>query len=108
MIALRELALRRTADRVDDRMPFSVDVRERRNLAYRDAILLCIGHNTGSEKLVRAAASGSAPLGGVWHAVYCGNASAAPTARKTTPRNFKRPAINQRSWVQEPPPFQSR
>lgn len=32
----------------------------------RDAILLCIGHNTGSEKLVRAAAR----LGSVWHAVY--------------------------------------
>ena len=36
----------------------------------RDAILLCIGHNTGSEKLVRAAARLAARLGSVWHAVY--------------------------------------
>ncbi|GHL23966.1 hypothetical protein ECZU25_07790 [Escherichia coli] len=36
----------------------------------RDAILLCIGHNTGSEKLVRAAARLASRLGSVWHAVY--------------------------------------
>lgn len=36
----------------------------------RDAILLCIGHNTGSEKLVRTAARLAARLGSVWHAVY--------------------------------------
>ncbi|ECT7399961.1 two-component system sensor histidine kinase KdpD [Salmonella enterica] len=36
----------------------------------RDAILLCIGHNTGSEKLVRTAARLASRLGSVWHAVY--------------------------------------
>ena len=36
----------------------------------RDAILLCIGHQTGSEKLVRTAARLAAKLGSVWHAVY--------------------------------------
>ena len=32
--------------------------------------LLCIGHNTGSEKLVRTASRLAARLGSVWHAVY--------------------------------------
>ncbi|MCP1690478.1 two-component system sensor histidine kinase KdpD [Citrobacter farmeri] len=71
LIALRELALRRTADRVDDQMrawrgrPGGEKVWH-----TRDAILLCIGHNTGSEKLVRTAARLASRLGSVWHAVY--------------------------------------
>lgn len=69
LIALRELALRCTADRVDDQMQ-----------AYRhsgepvwhtrDAILVCIGPGSGNEKLVRVAARLASRLGCVWHAVY--------------------------------------
>ncbi len=67
LIALRELALRRTADRVDEQMRAWRDRQGQEKVWHtRDAILLCIGHNTGSEKLVRAAAR----LGSVWHAVY--------------------------------------
>lgn len=36
----------------------------------RDGLLLCIGHNTGNEKLVRTAARLAAKFGSVWHAVY--------------------------------------
>lgn len=36
----------------------------------RDAILLCIGHGSGNEKLVRTAARLAAKFGSVWHAVY--------------------------------------
>ena len=71
LIALRELALRRTADRVDEQMrAWRGHPSEEKVWHTRDAILLCIGHNTGSEKLVRAAARLASRLGSVWHAVY--------------------------------------
>ena len=71
LIALRELALRRTADRVDDQMRAWRDTQGQDKVWHtRDAILLCIGHQTGSEKLVRSAARLAARLGSAWHAVY--------------------------------------
>ncbi|QWA11333.1 two-component system sensor histidine kinase KdpD [Sodalis ligni] len=71
LFALRELALRRTADRVDLQMRAWRDVQGREKVWHtRDAILLCIGNNAGSEKLVRTAARLAAKLGSVWHAVY--------------------------------------
>jgi two-component system sensor histidine kinase KdpD len=71
LIALRELALRRTADRVDDQMRAWRDNQGQEKVWHtRDAILLCIGHNSGNEKLVRTAARLAAKLGSVWHAVY--------------------------------------
>lgn len=71
LIALRELALRRTADRVDEQMRAWREIKGQEKVWHtRDAILLCIGHNTGSEKLVRTAARLAARLGSVWHAVY--------------------------------------
>jgi two-component system sensor histidine kinase KdpD len=71
LIALRELALRRTADRVDDQMRAWRDNQGQEKVWHtRDAILLCIGHNAGNEKLVRTAARLAAKLGSVWHAVY--------------------------------------
>ncbi|WP_058911744.1 two-component system sensor histidine kinase KdpD [Entomohabitans teleogrylli] len=71
LIALRELALRRTADRVDDQMRAWRDNQGQEKVWHtRDAILLCIGHGPGNEKLVRTAARLAARLGSVWHAVY--------------------------------------
>jgi len=71
LFALRELALRRTADRVDDQMRAWRDRQGRDKVWHtRDAILLCIGDDTGSEKLVRTAARLAARLGSEWHAVY--------------------------------------
>ena len=57
LLALRELALRRTADRVDE----DVQQYRREQLVTpvwqtRDALLVCIGAGAGSEKLVRTAA----------------------------------------------------
>ncbi len=49
LIALRELALRRTADRVDEQMRAGATAEAEKVWHTRDAILLCIGHNTGSE-----------------------------------------------------------
>ncbi|ALR75996.1 two-component system sensor histidine kinase KdpD [[Enterobacter] lignolyticus] len=70
LIALRELALRRTADRVDDQMREWRGQGEERVWHTRDAILLCVGHSSGNEKLVRTAARLAAKFGSVWHAVY--------------------------------------
>ncbi|AOE39411.1 MULTISPECIES: two-component system sensor histidine kinase KdpD [Pantoea] len=71
LFALRELALRRTADRVDDQMRAWRDQQGRERVWHtRDAILLCIGDDSGSEKLVRTAARLAARLGSEWHAVY--------------------------------------
>ncbi|MGE9727249.1 ATP-binding protein [Cronobacter sakazakii] len=71
LIALRELALRRTADRVDDQMRAWRDRQGQEKVWHtRDAILLCIGQGAGNEKLVRTAARLGAGLGSVWHAVY--------------------------------------
>ena len=71
LFALRELALRRTADRVDDQIRAWRDAsgREEKVWHTRDAILLCIGSGTGSEKLVRIAARLAARLGSEWHAI---------------------------------------
>ncbi|MFB9242640.1 DUF4118 domain-containing protein [Massilia antarctica] len=71
LIALRELALRRTADRVED------DVR-----AYRieqsigtvwktgGALLACVGPRADAEHVVRSTARLAGQLGADWHAVY--------------------------------------
>jgi two-component system sensor histidine kinase KdpD len=71
LIALRELALRRTADRVDREV-----LQYRRSLAparvwqTREALLLCVGPDDGSEKLVRATARMAAQLGVPWHCIH--------------------------------------
>ncbi len=71
LIALRELALRRTADRVDD------DVRAYRVEQSIDpvwssgaALLACIGPGADAERVVRSAARLAGQLGAGWHAVY--------------------------------------
>ncbi|MCS3432090.1 two-component system sensor histidine kinase KdpD [Klebsiella sp. BIGb0407] len=71
LIALRELALRRTADRVDEQMRAWRETQGQEKVWHtRDAILLCIGHNAGNEKLVRTAARLAAKLGSAWYAIY--------------------------------------
>lgn len=71
LIALRELALRCTADRVDEQMRAWRDRQGMEKVWHtRDAILLCVGHSGDNEKLVRTAARLATRLGSVWHAVY--------------------------------------
>jgi two-component system sensor histidine kinase KdpD len=71
LIALRELALRRTADRIDD------DVRAYRVEKSIDAIwktgaalLACVGPRPGCDHVVRSAARLAGQLGTGWHAIY--------------------------------------
>ncbi len=71
LLALRELALRRTADRVDDQMQAwrrqSTGQAVWRN---REALLACVGPGPGGEKLVRSCARLAAQLELPWHAVH--------------------------------------
>lgn len=71
LYALRELALRRTADRVDEQIKNWRDAsgREEKVWHTRDAILLYIGEGSGNEKLVRIAARLALKLGCEWHAI---------------------------------------
>lgn len=71
LLALRELALRRTADRVDDEMQAW---RKRSSVQAvwpnREALLACIGAGDSGEKVVRACARLAAQLDVPWHAVH--------------------------------------
>jgi two-component system, OmpR family, sensor histidine kinase KdpD len=71
LIALRELALRRTADRVDGEM---LQYRQRQAVSSlwqtRESLLVCIGPAIGDEKIVRSAARSAGKLNVPWHAVY--------------------------------------
>jgi two-component system sensor histidine kinase KdpD len=71
LIALRELSLRRTADRVDDQMR---TYRRERSIdtvwQTKESLLVCVGPEPGGEKLVRTASRMAAQLDVDWHAVY--------------------------------------
>jgi len=79
LIALRELALRRTADRVDDEM---LAYRRETSVATvwqtRDALLVCIGSGTGAERLVRTGARLAGRLEAPWHAVHVHTQTSGP------------------------------
>ena len=71
LLALRELALRRTADRVDtDMLSYRRGLKSTGVWPAREALLACVGPRGQGEKLVRAAARLAAQLGAPWHAVY--------------------------------------
>jgi two-component system sensor histidine kinase KdpD len=71
LMALRELALRRTADRVEDDVQA---YRSRKSIERvwktEDSLLCCIGPGAGGEDTVRSAARLAAQLGVGWTAVY--------------------------------------
>ncbi len=71
LIALRELALRRTADRVDAQMrEYRADRSIDRVWQTRDRVLVCVGPGPESSALVRAAARLAGSLRADWIAVY--------------------------------------
>ncbi|HRZ07642.1 MAG TPA: hypothetical protein P5102_16150, partial [Candidatus Competibacteraceae bacterium] len=69
LIALRELALRRTADRVDDQMQ-SYQRQAGGVPSLREALLVCVGPGFGNDALVRAASRLASKLDCEWHALY--------------------------------------
>jgi two-component system sensor histidine kinase KdpD len=71
LIALRELALRRTADRVDAQMrEYRADRSIQRIWQARDRLLVCVGPGPEAPILVRAAARLASSLKADWLAVY--------------------------------------
>lgn len=71
LLALRELALRRTADRVDNEvLAYRREKSVSRVWPTRDSLLVCVSPGSGGEKLVRAAARLAAQSEQPWHAIY--------------------------------------
>jgi two-component system, OmpR family, sensor histidine kinase KdpD len=71
LMALRELALRRTADRVEgDVQAYRVDKSIESVWKTANALLTCVGPDAGAERVVRAAARLAGQLSAEWHAVY--------------------------------------
>ncbi|MDL2355506.1 MAG: two-component system sensor histidine kinase KdpD [Pseudomonadota bacterium] len=71
LIALRELALRRTADRIEDdvrayRVEQSIDTIWKTGAA----LLACVGPRSGCDQVVRSTARLAGQLGTDWHAIY--------------------------------------
>lgn len=75
LIALRELALRRTAERIDaQREEFDTSEGTRDRLPVADKIMVCIGPEPLSAKLVRTTKRMASALKTPWIAVYVENA----------------------------------
>ncbi|MGO9512283.1 MAG: two-component system sensor histidine kinase KdpD [Steroidobacteraceae bacterium] len=71
LMALRELALRRTADRVEgDVQAYRVDKSIESVWKTATAFLTCVGPDPGAERVVRAAARLASQLSADWHAIY--------------------------------------
>ena len=71
LMALRELALRRTADRIlGDVQAYRVDRAIGSEWKTATALLTCVGPEPGAERVVRAAARLASQLNSGWHAVY--------------------------------------
>ena len=71
LLALRELTLRRTADRVDDQMrAYRRGVAGRPVWPNREALLAAVGPGAHAEKVVRSAARMATQLDVPWHAVH--------------------------------------
>jgi two-component system sensor histidine kinase KdpD len=71
LMALRELALRRTADRVEgDVQAYRIDKSIDSVWKTDAALLTCVGPGVGAERVVRAAARLAGQLNADWHAIY--------------------------------------
>lgn len=71
LTALREIALRRTADRVDDQMRAYMETRAITGpWAAKERLLVCVSPGALSERLVRTARRLAAELDADWYAMY--------------------------------------
>ncbi len=71
LLALRELALRRTADRVDGQMQaYRREYRDAKVWPNRESLLACVGPGGNGDKVVRSAARLARQLDLDWHAVH--------------------------------------
>jgi two-component system sensor histidine kinase KdpD len=87
LIALRELALRRTADRVDEQMQlYRQDKGITKIWPAGERILVCVGHNPRSIRLIHAARRLAAGLRAEWIAVHV----EAPSRVRSSESDIKR------------------
>jgi two-component system sensor histidine kinase KdpD len=87
LMALRELALRRTADRVeDDVQAYRTDKSIERVWKTEDSLLCCIGPGPGAEDVVRSASRLATQIGVGWTAVYVET----PALQRLPPRERER------------------
>ena len=114
LIALRELALRRTADRVDDEMQaYRRDAVDRAGLADREALLVCIGPRRARRAAWCAARRAwRRQLDVPWHAVYVETPACSAWPRRGAQRILRRaqagagagrrarPRCRRRAWPQ--------
>lgn len=71
LVALRELALRRTADRVDDEVRLYRRERSGEGIwPIRERLLACMSPAPGSDRVLRSASRMAAALNAEWHAVF--------------------------------------
>ncbi len=71
LIALRELALRRTAERIgDDMQAYRIEKSISPLWKTGVALLACVGPRPGGEQVIRSAARLAGQLNAQWHAVY--------------------------------------
>src|SRR6202042_3698422 len=71
LMALRELALRRTADRIEgDVQAYRVDQSIESVWKTGTSLLTCVGPDADAERVVRAAARLAGQLNTEWHAIY--------------------------------------
>ncbi|MDO8654744.1 MAG: two-component system sensor histidine kinase KdbD, partial [Undibacterium sp.] len=71
LIALRELALRRTADRVeDDVQAYRIEKSISAVWKTDASMLACVGPHPGADHLIRSAARLAGQMNTVWHAIY--------------------------------------
>lgn len=90
LLALRELALRRTADRVDGEVQAYRRVASVQSVwPNREALLACIGPGDGGEKIIRSCSRLAGQLGVQWHAVYVETPSQLRQARSVQQATFK-------------------
>jgi two-component system, OmpR family, sensor histidine kinase KdpD len=85
LMALRELALRRTADRVEgDVQAYRVNQSIESVWKTATALLTCVGPDAAGERVVRAAARLASQLSTDWHAIYVEtpNLQRLPVARR--------------------------
>jgi two-component system sensor histidine kinase KdpD len=93
LIALRELALRRTADRVDEQMQvYRQDKGIKEIWPAGERILVCVGHNPRSIRLIHAARRLAAGLRAEWIAVHV----EAPSRVRTSESDIKQLADHMR------------
>ncbi len=93
LIALRELALRRTAERVDEQMQvYRQDKGIKDIWPAGERILVCVGHNPRSIRLIHAARRLAAGLRAEWIAVHV----EAPSRVRTSEQDIKQLADHMR------------